>query len=629
MGKQTPNANTWHRRPFVVATGLCVLAYCYLFFWLLDLPPIGQPTFRIDFMAVTVTRGDEVQDFVTAALHSRPVSALYVALQGLIGLIALDGQTRYIAYAAQHLGLLVYFLMMVRVVETLLQVRLGVLAMTAAWLLVIINPLTVEGVYKLETIVGTLSMVFGALSMLLLLRWDRARDTRSAIGFLLAYGLSVFAKEDFALPPLFLLTWIVLRPGIQGGSFAAGVRNHRWLVLATASLLLVFVAFNKLLVADRAFIEPTADPASPYFMSLAPSSLLKVASHYTFNLGSSVSVLFYAHSTLTLAALTFSDRRAEAALIACMVGGLMAPYLIMPNHIFGYYSIKWFAIQAITAVALLRLLLPSAALASAVAVAGALWLVTPTLKAIDARTHLMWHQANFLRHHFSVSGRLYQTLVRHREALNRFERVGVLGIGVGGIVHTPWQSNGETAFFLSGDLDLSPDWVLFLQQDGASYSAPGRSASSEPLVITRKLSDLKSNGDLPLMLIQKDGSGTLFERASQLREEDLARAVGIHPPDVWVAVGGTHVSASPAHVASCDGGKRPSVDLSWDLTKAAPAGVRIWVYDGSSRKLWTIAQARGRARTGPWGQGGLRFDIEDNATGRALAKLTIGGARCS
>ena len=201
---------SWNEQP-VIAISMAAALYCIYYFIFCKLPIIGTPTFRIDYFAATVTRADD--DLMRSLFHSRPISELYVYIQAILAKYFLDGQTKYIIYPFQHAALLVYFFSISKIIESIFKVRVHTLTFLAAWILFITSPGLIGDVYKLETIVGTVSMFFGGLALIALSRWERNRGQFGAIVFVLFYAFSIFAKEDFILPPLFLLGWYLVRDG--------------------------------------------------------------------------------------------------------------------------------------------------------------------------------------------------------------------------------------------------------------------------------------------------------------------------------------------------------------------------------------------------------------------------------
>lgn len=608
--------------------------YALLYFVACKLPVIGTPTFRIDYFVASVRRGDEGSDFLAAIWHSRPVSGLYAALQAAIANL-LQNETRFIIYPLQHAALIAYFFCIVKVLESVFRIRLGIISLLAAWVLFAFTPVTIDGVYKQETIVGTLSMLFGSLSMLALVRWREHKGRLAASAFLGFYALSVFAKEDFAIPPALLLAWYLFENGVGLARLKEGLFEQRWLIAGMAAITVWFLVFNLVLIPDRAFITPVNKAGAPYAMSLDPSSVYATASRYAIGLERNTTLLFLAHAGVTVAALIVGRKRMEALLVLAIVAGLMAPYVIMPNHVYGYYGIKWFAFQAIGLVLLVRAVAGGRVYVSHIAcIALVAWIFGPSLDQVIRNDGRFWHVTTYLRSNMAVSSNLHGSLKDLRPELNRSTEVSVVGVGPGGIVNTPWQGNGETAFYLATDLGLEPRWTLYVESDGPRYRIGGE-ADPTASVSIKPIDELPEDPDAQILFVGKDGKAILVSRDAidRLGKDAIERPVQAAKrvdPAKWVAGPGIHVGAEPMVIGTCVRGARPKAMISWDVSSSGATGrVEIWVHDGQDRKLWLSGANKGSAVTGPWVHGGTTFDFELATNHAKVASITLGGIRCN
>lgn len=493
--------NSWNERP-IIAMSAAVALYCIYYFIFCKLPILGTPTFRIDYFATTITRADD--GIMRSLFHSRPVSELYVYVQAILAKYLLDGQTKYIIYPFQHVALLVYFFSISKVIESIFKIRIQLLSFLAAWVLFITNPGLIAGVYKLETIVGTVSMLFGGLALTVLSRWERNRANFTAIVFVSLYAFSIFAKEDFILPPLFLLGWYLFKDG----EWKRQVVDHKWLLSSVAFLLVFFVVFNKSIIPGHSFIDPVDKAESPYFMTLNPMSMAKVAYYYFAEEGRHIRVLSLFYVIATLAALALEKKWKETLLIVLIVSGLMAPYLIMPNHKFSYYAIKWWVWQAIASLLLIQMIF-SKREAIVTALIGIV-VLAPSLINLDRHRGTAWNQAAYFRNQFAKSANVQRTLINNRGEINKFKHIAVVGIGTGQIEQTPWQGNGETSFYISGDLELTPRWILFVKSDGPGYTiSPENSeiSKSDTHVIVKNIDSLDQYKGIPRLIFNPDGTG--------------------------------------------------------------------------------------------------------------------------
>lgn len=603
--------------------------YALFYFMACGLPVVGYPTFRIDFLATTITRGDEASDLIYALWHSRPVAGFYAFIQAFLANAFLDGQARFIIYPLQHAALFIYFFCITKVLESVFQVQLGIISLLAAWVLFAFTPLTVSAVYKLETIVGTLSMLFGGLSMLALVRWRTSKSRRSAIAFLGFYALSIFAKEDFALPPLLLLAWYLISDGIHVSTLKNQLVAQRWLIVGLGLVLVGFLIFNLFLIPGRAFITPVNQTGNAYNMTLDPESIYAVASRYAFGMERSTTLLFFAHAGASLLALAIGKKRSETLLVIAIILGLMAPYVIMPNHVFGYYGIKWLAFQAIGLILLVRVIFGErnfvASIASIV-IAG--WIFLPSLGEVIEHRGRFANVASYMRTNMAISENLYQSMKDLQPELNQFDEINVVGIGPGGLIHTPWQGNGETAFYLRTDWGLAPSWKLYVTSAGPKYrlTPAGDVATS---VKVAPIDELPVDPSTPVLMIGRDGSASLVTRDS-IGQAATSVLTGETEPSKWLSSPTLEIDANPLVIETCVPGGRPRTTVSWDVSPSVPAGkVDIWVDNGVKRKLWLRGASKGTATTGPWVQGGVSFHIELATTHAKLASITLGGIRCN
>ena len=175
---------------------------------------------------------------------------------------------------------------------------------------------------------ATLSLAYLLLAMHCWLSWRQGGRRSWYVAALLLLFVLAFTKETYY--PAALLFWLVQVFDVPGG-------RRRWAVgffAGVVALELTAVAVN--LNARNAFIQPSADPADPYFMSLAPASLAAA-------FGTLLSYLFTPAAALVTAlslllALAHRTLRLPAAVF--FVAGLSAllPHAVLPNHIAPEYG---------------------------------------------------------------------------------------------------------------------------------------------------------------------------------------------------------------------------------------------------------------------------------------------------
>jgi hypothetical protein len=506
------------------STALAAAAiYCVYYFVLCKMPIVGIPTFRIDYFATTLGRADD--SLARTFIHARPISELYIYVQALLAKYLFGGQASFIIYPVQHVAPLIYFLSISLVIDSLLREKLHPAMLLAAWLLFMTNPGIIGNAYKLETIVGTLSMVFGGLSLVFLTRWERRETKTSGILFLVFYVLSVFSKEDFILPPIFLLGWYL----VKEGSWRTQFTKHKWLLIATLATLIVFFVFNKMLLPTRSYMDPAAAVNSPYFMTLNPISLIKVILYYTMGVGLHIKILTAFYLVTSVAAIFLKAKIRETLLVGLIISGLMAPYLIMPNHLFSYYGINWWAWQSILPFALLQIFFPNrCALLSAAASAC---ILVPGVGGIVRHRSIDWNQSNYLRSKFAISQNIRKTLIKYRDDLNKRRMVGVIGLGPTQIDQSPWQANGETAFYLKVDLGITSQWTVFVTSSSSDYAVnadPKKNIGfldDTPDVYVENITDLNKHKGLPLLVFAPDGVGTLVNNTDHAPADPVTLSI--------------------------------------------------------------------------------------------------------
>jgi len=497
-------------RLFLVIMAAAVI-YCLYYFVLCEMPIIGTPTFRIDFFITTIERAND--NLLRSLIHARPTSELYLYAQALIAKNFLSGQTSFLIYPTQHIALLIYFFSIAFVIKDILKEELPVMTILAAWLLFMTNPGILGNTYKLETIVGTLSMVFGGLSMAFLARWNGDKKNINAILFLGFYSISIYAKEDFILPPVLLLGWYI----VKDGSWKSQLNAYKWLAVTVVAILVGFLAFNKLVIPGRSYMDPESASNSPYFMTLNPVSLVKVFLYYTTGVGLHITILTIFYLTASVIAILRRTKIKETIFVVLIVGSLMAPYLIMPNHLFPYYGINWWAWQCIVPFALLKVIFPRAS--TALAITAGICILVPGINGILHHRSTDWHQSYYLRTKFAISNNIRETLIKHRKELNRERLVGVIGLGPTQIDQSPWQGNGETAFYLKDDLGIASQWIVFVKSGGADYVINGvpvktvEHNTDTPNVYVEGVEGLSQHKDLPLLVFHPDGTGTFMNHA--------------------------------------------------------------------------------------------------------------------
>jgi hypothetical protein len=395
---------------------------------------------------------------------------------------------------------------------------------------------------------------------------------------------------------------------------------------AMATVVVAFVVFNRVILPGHSFIESIPDPTSPYYISTAPVDMLRTGWNYATQRGTQATFVYALWIAMSLVALALRVRWKETLWIGLVVGALMGPYVILPNHQFVVYALKWLPWQVLGAMLLLQCIASERwqreRMATFASVAIALLVTAHTLAMLHLGKDLLYHQANSLRNGYATARRLQDSLVRERDALNRQPEVAVLGVGLGRMLLSPWHDQGETDFWFEEDLGLRPRWVVYVPTPDASYPLGKRNH-----VEVRSIEDFVRDKPAAAFVVGRDGAGRLVD----LRGRDLStfiRAFDLMPPSQWFARPGLRMSATPASLPNCPD-KREVVRVDWDLAAAgAPAQFDVWVIEEGHRTLWRTNGAQGSAATGPWGKAGLQVEFTRHGSGEALARLTVGELPC-
>jgi len=269
--------------------------------------------------------------------------------------------------------------------------------------------------------------------------------------------------------------------------------------------------------------------------------LVKVLLYYTTGVGLHIIILTLLYLVVSIVAISTRTKIGETIFVGLTIGGLMAPYLIMPNHVFSYYGINWWAWQCIMSFALLKVIFPRAS--TALATAAGVCILIPGVNGILHQRSIDWHQSNYFQSKFAISNNIRETLIRYRKDLNKAGIVGVVGVGPTQIDQSPWQGNGETAFYLKSDLGITSRWIVFVKSSDANYvinGAPVRRierAADTPDVYVEGVTELVRHKDLPLLVFHSDGTGTFMNHSG----DPLDSSAQLPPPLLGLPVSGKDV----------------------------------------------------------------------------------------
>jgi hypothetical protein len=101
-------------------------------------------------------------------------------------------------------------------------------------------------------------------------------------------------------------------------------------------------------------------------------------------------------------------------------------------------------------------------------------------------------------------------------------------------------------------------------------------------------------------------------------------------PSPAAPVAGVTFSVDPPQFRKCDASKGHIVaNVKWDVTAAGVKYVNVLVSSGAKEPtLFMAGKASGERKTGDWVMDGTRFILQDAATKRELATVSVAGQDC-
>lgn len=242
-----------------------------------------------------------------------------------------------LAYVALNLLTLTFVYLSLRFVEMFVYAgrRLPILAFAGAGAGALAFPYIIDWTKYLGLLTNLSSGIFGLLSMIALSAyghrlWSARRALPLALGF--AY-LAFFAKEDFGLPILLVAM-----------TFALLQRGRRWphIIAALAAGFAAAMLYNRLVGSP--FTAGAQSTTAPYYVSIAPQSLLHSYRYYLTDSGYTRWLLAGTLLSLLIPCVFVSQRPEFVLKRICLLlipFSLVAPYSVLPNHLTGYYGLTW------------------------------------------------------------------------------------------------------------------------------------------------------------------------------------------------------------------------------------------------------------------------------------------------
>jgi len=436
------------------------------------------------------------------------------------------------------------------------------------------------GILSLETSVGVYSLCFASLT----------------------FTLSAFSKEGFI--PISVLYTIA-------AAFASKEAAWKRLAIVATAMVAAFAAFLRMHLGGSTFVNLDASPSEPYFINLAPESVLKCFWLYiqalltpsTLTFASVLTVLVFIRKRLLLASII--------VVAACVS---LLPYSVLPNHLFAYYTWQPFPF--------LMLLIPCALVPSSALLSRKVARTSVALACILAVENVAAFSfqqrrdpgAQWSLSQQNINRNLLSAVRAHARDIRASRSVLVCGLT---FPFHPW----EYPDFISNEIGYLGQW--YLAQDAATVAS-----QSPNKVVPIGFNLVKWNQFDTILIFRPDGTlagdfdGTQMNAIlgphapPVVSNADLVNRVDKHPFTALrttYRASGVTFRATPNLIAMT-GSPDPAVEISWN----APAFDRIEVHVASPNgPIFASAGHIGRYRTGNWIERGEAFFLEDGTHGNA------------
>lgn len=326
----------------------------------------------------------------------------------------------------------------------------------------------------LGLITNLTSHFFGVLALIALVQARGKPATLAGWLAIIAYGLSVFSKEDFLLPPLLLIAYFGAeiffpRQGMPIRSTGGPQDEKRWwwkmalsfVAVAGASVLFSLLARNPFLAGAVGQVGASAPYAVDFSPAVLWGSFSKLAIEFSpwhMLVGGLVFIVLW---------LTWGPRRRELLLWAMLVFCLILPYALISNHLFPYRVfawLPWLSALVVVAAALYWRSEVGTRLGRKLSMlfGAAFFSSTLVVAYLDRLPRLMvagWYESAQ-----RTNQRMLESIVANKALLDREAVVGV--VGVEGL--SPW-SNSSGAY-LQNKLGFANRWVVFIDNNSIFFT---------------------------------------------------------------------------------------------------------------------------------------------------------------
>lgn len=439
----------------------------------------------------------------------RPISTNIAYFMGEMGATFAFGLLNFFTIAVPVMVL--YFC------TRLLEIKIGWVLATAFSVMTFSHLAAFEHGKYLGLITNLTSHFFGCLALIALVHARGKPSSLAGSLAVIAYGLSVFSKEDFLLPPLLLIAYLGAeiffpRKVLPKDATKDQGDERRW--WRKMSLLFVGVAgasFLFSLLVRNPFVAGAfgnLGAAAPYAVNFSPliiwESFVKLAVKY-----SSWQALMASTAFIALW-LTWKPRRRELLLLAMMVFSLILPYALISNHTFPYRVFAWLpwmsALVVVAAAFFWRGEVCDQIARKVALLFGAIFFSSTLVVAyLDRLPRLMvagWYETVQ-----RTNQRMIEALLANKPMLDQEAEVGI--VGVEGL--SPWsKSNGA---YLQKKLGFVNRWVVFIENNSIFFATN----KSVPEAYISVLSSQRLCENPELLVMKFDASGAAVPvRAAEL-----------------------------------------------------------------------------------------------------------------
>lgn len=361
----------------------------------------------------------------------------------------------------------------------------------------------------LGLITNLTSHVFGCLTLLFIWDFFKFYKLRMGVLALLTYTFSVFAKEDFLLPPLILLVFLWIEFIKRSEIYLSPQKKRRILSIFTiftgffVTIAVVSLIFSFMIIRNP-FLEGvvgTATGSAPYAVSMNPLILLTAFGRLTFAFIPMAMVLGLI--CLVSGWILLPDHRRQLTLVIVIVIILILPYALIPNNIPPYRVFAWLPwIAGLTAV-IIQVLVNRFEQQEK---RGLFYWLTISFSLIFSCI-VLWQSntsrlmnADWYQRMQSINQSMLTTLRQNRSLIAQQGIVGI--VGVEGL--SPWSNtDGE---YLRKKLFFDNRWIVFVDK-ASMFFTPDQGDKKNKFVNVKPKNQICEIKDLLVLTFNDQGVG--------------------------------------------------------------------------------------------------------------------------